>query len=273
MNNEHPILNRAPRTTVLAAAWILVAVSAFAQEYPPNYRDIPCPDTGQKLYQTSPDFFNLPYFQQSGPKHYAARCYYESGLMTGIWSDDFAGKDNICNWPRWKGRLLGDRYNLVEIPDSADPVFGFAYDINAGRKKIHIIEVFKDGPAKAAGLKPGDEIVEIDGLSTAKLSLDDLNKLLQSKDERTFKVHDPQKMIYKDLTIKKGIVSPGMKRFDLYSPIYFAEVVYAYEIRKGYEQEDREFWHAKALEFLQKFENQSVVCVDLDVSEKGPVAE
>lgn len=261
------------RPAIILLFFGFVVAPSFAQEYPSNYRDIPCPDTGQQLYQTSPDFFNLPYFQNLGPKHYAARCYYENGNMTGVWSDDFANKEIMCNWPYWKGKMLGDRYNLVETLPSGEKVFGFAFKTNPEKGVVDLVDITKGGPADRAGLKAGHEILDIDGLGVSKFTLDEVVKFLKSRDSMTFNIHDPHQMVYRKIKITKEDTTPDSLRFDLYSPIHFAEVAYSYKIREGHEEEDREFWYAKALEFLKKFENQGVICMDLDVSDQGPLAE
>ncbi|MDP2654104.1 MAG: PDZ domain-containing protein [Candidatus Omnitrophota bacterium] len=260
-------------TAIFFSLIILMPGQAIAQEYPPNYRDIPCPDTGLTLYQTAPEYFAQSWLISRGPRHYAARCHYGDASIVGTWSDDFASKDIICNWEPFKKNLLGDRYGEEERTRPAGKAFWFSYQLDEVAKDIVVVTVLRDGPMDRAGVKVNDRILTIDGLNVSKFTLDELMKLLQSREEVTFKIYDAQKMIYRDLKVKKEFRESDEKAYDLFSPVHFAVVGYSYPIRKGREKEDYEFWHSKALEFLKKFEDQGVVCKDLDVSEKGPVAE
>ncbi len=52
--------------------------------------------------------------------------------------------------------------------------------VNAAGDHFKIVDITSGGPAEAAGLKPGDEIVGIDGRPANALSLPDLRRLLRT---------------------------------------------------------------------------------------------
>ena len=75
-----------------------------------------------------------------------------------------------------------------------EPTFGFPILGGIGAKISsqsgypYISDVITDGPAKAAGLKFGDEITEIDGYSTLQMSFDNVTKLLRGDPGTTVKL-------------------------------------------------------------------------------------
>jgi len=85
---------------------------------------------------------------------------------------------------------LNDKYSLLldfkdyeELTDLLDKekFSGFGFVPAKGDDFVYIASVFPDTPSSKAGLRPGDNIIELDGKKIAKMSLSEIYKLIPSQ--------------------------------------------------------------------------------------------
>ncbi|WP_449727743.1 S41 family peptidase [Bacillus lumedeiriae] len=91
-----------------------------------------------------------------------------------------------------------DAETVKQFEDSLDSSFeGIGAEITVVEGKLTIVAPFKDSPAEKAGLKPKDQIVEIDGQSVSGLTIYEATKKIRGK---------------KGTTVTIGIIRPGMTK-------------------------------------------------------------
>lgn len=267
------------RSTLFAAGMLgvmAISTGAFGEEYPTNVRRVACPETGHALLESSPQYYTqrLGWILDRGPKHYVSRCYYDNGAaMLVYWSNDLANKDAMCNAEYYRGKFLGDRYNTVDLTPPTMERFGLQYQQLPEEGYAIVRGVTRNSPAERAGIKLNDQVLAVDGMEISTFSVEDLQKFLAAKHKVTLKVHDTEQFIYRDVTLTKAQVRMDQRMYELYSPVHFAMVTFDYPDVAANEQADYAFWRKKAQELLQSVEDKGVVCLDLDVTNRGPVAD
>lgn len=111
---------------------------------------------------------------------------------------------------------LGDPYssfmepgaNQTFLEDLSGQIQGIGAEISLKDGKLLIVAPLDGSPAKNAGLKPQDEILEIDGLSTSGMSLDEAISKIRGKSgtEVTLLINRPDFKAPQEFKIKRAVI-------------------------------------------------------------------
>jgi carboxyl-terminal processing protease len=88
-------------------------------------------------------------------------------------------------------KKLGDPYTRFMDPKQYDALtsqtsgevsgIGIRMEVNEKTKRLTVVEAIENSPALKAGVKPGDQILAIDGKATQSMKVDDASKLIRGK--------------------------------------------------------------------------------------------
>ncbi|AUT00160.1 peptidase S41 [Nostoc sp. CENA543] len=106
-------------------------------------------------------------------------------------SKDYSSKEEAYIAIREALQQLNDPYTRFMTPSQFEALtnqtsgevsgIGIRMEINESTKRLTIVEAIENSPALKAGIKPGDEILAIDGNSTQSMKIDDASKLIRGK--------------------------------------------------------------------------------------------
>lgn len=124
---------------------------------------------------------------------------------------------------------LGDPYTVFMNPDDTKRFMedvngtfeGIGAEVGERKGQLLIIAPLEGSPAKAAGLKPGDQIVQIDGKDTAGMTVDEAVNLIRGpKDtEVTLTIYRTDWQKTQDIKIKRAVIEvPSVKLEYIDSP-------------------------------------------------------
>lgn len=74
-------------------------------------------------------------------------------------------------------------------------------------QNILVVSVFKDSPASSAGLKAGDQILEIDGNQTKNYSVEEFSKFVKENNKQSFEIKIIRDGEKKKLKIERNVVT------------------------------------------------------------------
>ncbi len=128
--------------------------------------------------------------------------------MDAIGLSDFFGAYQKKKWIGGKSDLGKKKNEVVSFDKSEDEVasLGLYYDISQPDNVMKIWSFKRESPARDAGLKPGDIIVEIDGHRIEGMTLDDKDRFFKSKkpgDTSTIKAHRGDQEVETKVTYTK----------------------------------------------------------------------
>ncbi len=87
---------------------------------------------------------------------------------------------------------------------------------NDETRNILVTSVFKNSPAHEAGLKPGDEIVSIDGLNASDYNADEFSNLIKNSKKDVFKLKILRGEEELSITLKRSLVTLNSVSSEIY---------------------------------------------------------
>ena len=111
---------------------------------------------------------------------------------------------------------VGDDYTVYMTADEATEYQndlagniggGIGAEVNLKNDKITIIRVLDNNPAKTAGLRSNDTVLEINDQSTDKMTVDEAISLIRGEEGTTVKLSILRENIVKDYTITRAIIN------------------------------------------------------------------
>ncbi len=104
---------------------------------------------------------------------------------------NYTSRDEAYTAIRGALQKLGDPYTRFMDPKQYEALtsqtsgevsgIGIRMEVNSKTKRLTVVEAIENSPALKAGIKPGDEIVAIDGKLTSSMKVDDASKLIRGK--------------------------------------------------------------------------------------------
>ncbi|MBW4430139.1 MAG: S41 family peptidase [Nostoc desertorum CM1-VF14] len=106
-------------------------------------------------------------------------------------SKDYFSREEAYAAIREALQKLGDPYTRFIDPKQFEALtsqtsgevsgIGIRMEVNEKTQRLTVVETIKNSPALRAGIKPGDEILAIDGKPTFKMKVDDASKLIRGQ--------------------------------------------------------------------------------------------
>ncbi|MTJ54877.1 S41 family peptidase [Anabaena sp. UHCC 0253] len=113
-------------------------------------------------------------------------------IRQSLLSKDYTSQDEAYIAIREALQKLGDPYTRFMNPKQYEALtdqtsgevsgIGIRMELNEKTKRLTIIEAIENSPALKAGLKPGDEILAINGKSALKMTLEEASTLIRGKE-------------------------------------------------------------------------------------------
>jgi carboxyl-terminal processing protease len=113
-------------------------------------------------------------------------------IRQSLLSKDYTYQDEAYIAIREALQKLGDPYTRFMNPKQYEALtdqtsgevsgIGIRMELNEKTKRLTIIEAIENSPALKAGLKPGDEILAINGKSALKMTLEEASRLIRGKE-------------------------------------------------------------------------------------------
>jgi carboxyl-terminal processing protease len=104
---------------------------------------------------------------------------------------NYSSRDEAYVAIRGALQKLGDPYTRFMDPKQYEALtsqtsgevsgIGIRMEVNSKTKRLTVVEAIENSPALKAGVKPGDQIVAIDGKLTQNMKVDDASKLIRGK--------------------------------------------------------------------------------------------
>jgi carboxyl-terminal processing protease len=126
--------------------------------------------------------------------------------------------DEVLTYAAIRGMLasLGDRYTRFLTPaeykdmmdENRGEFSGIGAHLDAKSENVIIVDTIEGSPARKAGLKPGDQIVKVDGRSTSGMRVDEAVKLIRGERGTSVRLTVVRKDVEKplDITVVRDIV-------------------------------------------------------------------
>ena len=253
---------------------LFMAVGAWAQGFPEQFKEIPCPDKGVRPLTLQPSDLDQAAIKAmtKGEKEYFSQCSYENGAtIFAFWSENFASRKKDCEGI---SRKPGD-YAVDIISPAKFTGAGIQFQIQ--NDSVVILNVVKGSSSEAAGLRPDDRIVAIDGKQTKGFSLEEVAERIK-KDSivgSTVKllIYRPSTEEYseKELTLTEVVNETVSMNFHDPTHLVIAKAYYPNKVDRI--KEDDELWRSTVIQYMKTIEKQAVSCMDAPVaSTKGPAA-
>ena len=112
-------------------------------------------------------------------------------IRQGLLSRNYTSKQEAYVAIRSALQRLGDPYTRFMDPKQFEALtnqtsgevtgIGIRMEINGQTKRLTVVEPIQDSPAHKAGIKPGDEIIAINGKSTSKMKIDEASSLIRGR--------------------------------------------------------------------------------------------
>lgn len=113
-------------------------------------------------------------------------------IRQSLLSQDYTNRDQAYTAIREALKKLGDPYTRFLDPRQYEALtnqtsgevsgaIGIRMELNDKTKRLTVVEAIENSPAKKAGLKPGDQILAIDGRPTRQMRVEDASKLIRGK--------------------------------------------------------------------------------------------
>ncbi len=106
----------------------------------------------------------------------------------------------------YSGFLTADEFGEI-MSQIEGNLIGLGVELWAEGNELRIVEVFRDGPAARAGLRPGERILEVDGLPTSQVGAKRAADLLRGEeDSQVTLLCDSEQLGPRRLTVRRGRV-------------------------------------------------------------------
>jgi carboxyl-terminal processing protease len=112
-------------------------------------------------------------------------------IRQDLLSKNYSSRDEAYVAIRGALQKLGDPYTRFMDPKQYEALtsqtsgevsgIGIRMEVNSKTKRLTVVEAIENSPALRAGVKPGDQIVAIDGKLTQNMKVDDASKLIRGK--------------------------------------------------------------------------------------------
>ncbi|PMB00400.1 peptidase S41 [Fischerella thermalis CCMEE 5268] len=112
-------------------------------------------------------------------------------IRQSLLSRDYSSREEAYTAIREALQKLGDPYTRFMDPKQFEALtnqtsgevsgIGIRMEVNENSKRLVVVEALENSPAIKAGIKPGDEIVAIDGKSTRQMKIEDASKLIRGR--------------------------------------------------------------------------------------------
>ncbi|RDH49640.1 carboxyl-terminal processing protease CtpB [Fischerella thermalis] len=112
-------------------------------------------------------------------------------IRQSLLSRNYSSREEAYTAIREALQKLGDPYTRFMDPKQFEALtnqtsgevsgIGIRMEVNENSKRLVVVEALENSPAIKAGIKPGDEIVAIDGKSTRQMKIEDASKLIRGR--------------------------------------------------------------------------------------------
>ncbi|MCX7592163.1 MAG: S41 family peptidase [Fischerella sp.] len=112
-------------------------------------------------------------------------------IRLSLLSKNYSSREEAYAAIREALQKLGDPYTRFMDPKQFEALtsqtsgevsgIGIRMEVNEKNKRLVVVEALENSPALKAGIKPGDEIVAIDGKPTHKMKIEDASKLIRGR--------------------------------------------------------------------------------------------
>ncbi|AKG24195.1 carboxyl-terminal processing protease CtpB [Calothrix sp. 336/3] len=112
-------------------------------------------------------------------------------VRQSLLSKNYSSREEAYAAIREALQKMGDPYTRFMDPKQYEALtsqtsgevsgIGIRMELNEKTKRLTVVEAIENSPALKAGIKPGDQILAIDGKPTQKMAIDDASKLIRGK--------------------------------------------------------------------------------------------
>ncbi|BAZ16346.1 carboxyl-terminal protease [Calothrix sp. NIES-4071] len=112
-------------------------------------------------------------------------------IRQDLLTKNYSSRDEAYTAIRAALQKLGDPYTRFMDPKQYEALtsqtsgevsgIGIRMEVDSKTKRLTVVEAIENSPALKAGIKPGDQIVAIDGKLTQNMKVDDASKLIRGK--------------------------------------------------------------------------------------------
>jgi carboxyl-terminal processing protease len=112
-------------------------------------------------------------------------------IRQSLLSRNYSSREEAYTAIREALQKLGDPYTRFMDPKQFEALtnqtsgevsgIGIRMEVNENSKRLVVVEAIENSPAIKAGIKPGDEIVAIDGKPTRQMKIEDASKLIRGR--------------------------------------------------------------------------------------------
>ncbi|WP_026731992.1 carboxyl-terminal processing protease CtpB [Fischerella sp. PCC 9605] len=112
-------------------------------------------------------------------------------MRLSLLSKNYSSREEAYVAIREALQKLGDPYTRFMDPKQFEALtsqtsgevsgIGIRMEVNETNKRLVVVEALENSPAIKAGIKPGDEIVAIDGKPTGQMKIEDASKLIRGR--------------------------------------------------------------------------------------------
>ncbi|MBF1988347.1 carboxyl-terminal processing protease CtpB [Fischerella thermalis] len=112
-------------------------------------------------------------------------------IRQSLLSRNYSSREEAYTAIREVLQKLGDPYTRFMDPKQFEALtnqtsgevsgIGIRMEVNENSKRLVVVEALENSPAIKAGIKPGDEIVAIDGKPTRQMKIEDASKLIRGR--------------------------------------------------------------------------------------------
>ncbi|PMB16142.1 peptidase S41 [Fischerella thermalis CCMEE 5205] len=112
-------------------------------------------------------------------------------IRQSLLSRNYSSREEAYTAIREALQKLGDPYTRFMDPKQFEALtnqtsgevsgIGIRMEVNENSKRLVVVEALENSPAIKAGIKPGDEIVAIDGKPTRQMKIEDASKLIRGR--------------------------------------------------------------------------------------------
>jgi carboxyl-terminal processing protease len=147
-------------------------------------------------------------------------------IRQGLLSRNYTSKQEAYVAIRSALQRLGDPYTRFMDPKQFEALtnqtsgevtgIGIRMEINGQTKRLTVVEPIQDSPAHKAGIKPGDEIIAINGKSTSKMKIDEASSLIrgQAGTAITLQISRPGKNLF-DVNLTRATIEVPTVKYTL----------------------------------------------------------
>jgi len=241
-------------------------------------KNLPCPDVGMK--RTSPD---VEWIKSAGqrykdtPEDYMAVCEYgDNTRLTAYWSEAASRKNYLCNL-ELHSQMVDNKEPYQPAGDKSPYLTGFGMHLKKFEEDEFIVveSLLEGGSAEGAGIAKGDRIYKVNNKGLKGLTVMDVVTLTKGKlgEEVSYEIESAKDNMRRTIRVPIKKFKLPFISFNIASPTHYVHILTRFPNHPESFEEDKSFWHEKAIEFAQEAEKHSILCRAPEVSEKGPVAE